>query len=181
MEVVAVSDSKGGIYNENSLPFDEVQDTKNKTQSVVNYPTAETISNEELLELDVDVLFPAALENVITEDNADDIQADYVLEAANSPTTLEGDEILRDRGITVVPDILANAGGVTVSYFEWAQNIQHFSWEEEKVNSELENHMVNAHREVRALMNKHDVPMRVAAFIRAIQRVREAPSMRGIQ
>ncbi len=179
--ILAVSDIKGGIYNENGLDPFAVESHLDQTGSVVEFENSEPIDNEALFKLDCDVLMPAAIGGVITEENAGDIQADYVLEAANSPTTLEGDEILRDRDIRVVPDILANAGGVTVSYFEWAQNIQHFSWEENKINSELENHMVNAHSEVRALMNKHDVPMRVAAFIRAILRVREATRMRGIQ
>jgi glutamate dehydrogenase (NAD(P)+) len=179
--ILAVSDIKGGIYNENGLDPFAVEQHLDETGSVIEFDNSEPITSEELFALDCDVLMPAAIGEVITEDNAGDIQADYVLEAANSPTTTEGDKILRDRDVTVIPDILANAGGVTVSYFEWAQNIQHFSWEEDKVNLELEKHMVDAHSEVRALMNKHDVPMRVAAFVRAIQRVREATKMRGIQ
>ncbi len=180
-KVKAVSDVHGAIYNENGLDTHAVYDHLKKTGSVVDFPQAEDMANEELLELDCDVLMPAAIGHVITEENADDISADYVLEAANGPCTYKAHHILEDRGVTVVPDIFANAGGVTVSYFEWAQNIQHFSWEEDRVNSELESHMVDAFRTIRGLMNKHDITMRTAAFVAAIQKVREATKQRGLQ
>jgi glutamate dehydrogenase (NAD(P)+) len=180
-KVKAVSDIHGAIYNENGLDTHAVYEHLQKTGSVVDFDNAESISNEELLELDCDVLMPAAIGHVITEDNADAISADYVLEAANGPCTYDAHHILEDRGVTVVPDIFANAGGVTVSYFEWAQNIQHFSWEEDRVNKELESHMVEAFREMRGLMNKHDISMRTAGFVAAIQKVREATKQRGLQ
>jgi glutamate dehydrogenase (NAD(P)+) len=180
-KVLAVSDIKGGIYNPDGLDPLAVLEHAYETGSVVDCKNSEPVSNEDLLELDCDVLVPAALGDVITEENAADIKADYVLEAANAPTSFEGDQILNERGVTVVPDIYCNAGGVTVSYFEWAQNIQHFSWPETRVNAELEKRMIAAHKHIRGLKNKHDVSLRTAAFIGAIERVREATTMRGLQ
>ena len=180
-KILAVSDIKGGIYNENGLDPLAVLEHVYESSSVVGYDNAESVSNEDILTLDCDVLVPAAIGHVITEANAAEISADYVLEAANSPTTYPADQILNERGVQVVPDIFCNAGGVTVSYFEWAQNIQHFSWTEERINRELEKRMVMAHRHIRGLMNKYEVSMRTAAFIGAIERVREATRMRGIQ
>ncbi len=179
--ITAVSDIEGGIYNENGLDTYAVQKHVEETGSVVGYENAESLTNEEIFELDCDVLMPAAIGHVITEDNADDIEADYILEGANGPTSYQADKILDDRGIVQIPDIYANDGGVTVSYFEWTQNIQHFSWDEDKINSELETHMVDAHRTMRKLMDQYDVSMRTAAFIGAIERVRESTAMRGIQ
>jgi glutamate dehydrogenase (NAD(P)+) len=180
-KVVAVSDIKGGIYSPDGLDPQAVLEHAYETSSVVNYKNAEAISNEDILEIECDVLVPAAIGNVITEENAGDLNCEYVLEAANAPTSFEGDQILNERGITVVPDIYCNAGGVTVSYFEWAQNIQHFSWPEERINSELEKRMVDAHKHLLSLKNKYDVSLRTAAFIGAVERVREATRMRGIQ
>jgi glutamate dehydrogenase (NAD(P)+) len=180
-KVLAVSDVEGGIFNGDGLDPISVSEHVEETGSVVGTPGAEPISNEDLLELDCTVLVPAAIGHVIHEGNAGDVSADYVLEAANSPVTFAGDQILNQRDITVIPDIWANAGGVTVSYFEWAQNVQHFSWTEQKVNTELESRMVQAHRKIRGLMNHHEVSMRTAAFIGAIQSVRGATKMRGIQ
>ncbi|QDG51491.1 glutamate dehydrogenase [Persicimonas caeni] len=180
-KVLAVSDIKGGIYNPDGLDPLAVLEHAYETSSVVDCKNSEPVSNEDLLELECDVLVPAALGDVITEENAADIKADYVLEAANAPTSFEGDQILNERGVTVVPDIYCNAGGVTVSYFEWAQNIQHFSWPETRVNAELEKRMIAAHKHIRGLKNKHDVSLRTAAFIGAIERVREATTMRGLQ
>jgi glutamate dehydrogenase (NAD(P)+) len=180
-KIKAVSDINGGIYSEHGLDTHAVYQHMLETGSVVDFPGAENIPSGEIFEVDCDVLMPAAIGHVLTEENARDVKADYILEGANGPTTYAADQIFREREITCIPDIFANAGGVTVSYFEWAQNIQHFSWKEEKVNDELENHMVDAHRNIRGLMNRHDIPMRTAAFVGAIERVREATSMRGIQ
>ncbi|MFW5968491.1 MAG: Glu/Leu/Phe/Val family dehydrogenase [Persicimonas sp.] len=180
-KILAVSDIKGGIYNPEGLDPHAVIEHLEATGSVVDYRDSEPISNEDLLTLECDVLMPAALGHVITDKNADEIGADYVLEAANAPTSYEAHQILCDRGVTVVPDIYCNAGGVTVSYFEWAQNIQHFSWDEGRVNDELEKRMVEAYRHIRQLMHKYDVTMRTAAFVGAIERVKEATKMRGIQ
>lgn len=180
-KIIAVSDIKGGIYNADGLDPHAVLEHVYEAGSVVDCPNSESVSNEKILELECDVLVPAAIGNVITATNANDIRADYVLEAANAPTSFKGDQILNERGITVVPDIYCNAGGVTVSYFEWAQNIQHFSWPEERINAELEKRMVAAHKHIRGLKNKYDVTLRTAAFIGAIERVREATKMRGLQ
>jgi glutamate dehydrogenase (NAD(P)+) len=180
-KILAVSDIKGGIYNPEGLDPLAVLEHVYKTSSVVDYASAENITNEEIFEIDCDVLVPAAIGHVINEGNAHDIKADYILEGANGPTTFAAHEILRDRGVTMVPDIYCNAGGVTVSYFEWAQNIQHFSWNKERINEALEQRMVKAHRHIRGLMNKYDVSMRTAAFIGAVERVRVATEMRGIQ
>ncbi len=180
-KILGVSDIKGGIYNPEGLDPLPLLEHVYESSSVVDYKHADNISNEELLELDCDVLVPAALGHVITQENAGDIKADYVLEAANAPVTFEADQILNERGVTVVPDIFCNAGGVTVSYFEWAQNIQHFSWSKDRINSELEKHMVDAHQHLRKLMNKYDVTMRTAAFVGAVERVQSATQMRGIQ
>lgn len=179
MEVVAVSDSKGGIYNENGLPYDEVQNTKDKTHSVVNYPTAETISNEDLLELDVDILFPAALENVITRDNADDIQAEIIPELANHPSTAEANKIMDENGVYVIPDILCNAGGVTVSYFEQVQNSYNYYWDEETVHKRLDEKMTKAFHDVHERSIKHGVNTRMAAYLVAIERINKAMDLRG--
>jgi glutamate dehydrogenase (NAD(P)+) len=137
------------------------------------------ISNEELLECDCDVLIPAALGDVITESNAEKIRADIVIEAANHPTTTEADAILRDTGKRVIPDLLANAGGVTGSYFEWTQNIQQFKWKEERFNAELKDAMELAFNAVVSFSDKRDVSMRRAAFAIGIERVAKAARMRG--
>lgn len=179
MEVVAVSDSKGGIYNENGLPYDEVQDTKNKTQSVVNYPTAETISNEELLEQDVDVLFPAALENVITEENADDVRAEIVAELANNPSTAEANKIMDQNGVYVIPDILCNAGGVTVSYFEQVQNSYNYYWDLETVHERLDKKMTEGFQAVHERSVEQGVNTRMAAYLVAVERIYSAMDLRG--
>jgi glutamate dehydrogenase (NAD(P)+) len=138
------------------------------------------LTNDELLQLDCEILIPAALENQINEDNANKIKADIIVEAANGPTTREADRILRERGVVLVPDILANAGGVVVSYFEWVQNIEHLSWTLDRVNSMLEEIMHRAFYEVIEQMNKHAVTMRMAAYILAIERLVRATQIRGI-
>ncbi|MGQ4914661.1 MAG: Glu/Leu/Phe/Val family dehydrogenase [Candidatus Asgardarchaeia archaeon] len=179
-KVVAVSDSKGGIYNPDGLDPEKVLEHKKKTRSVINYPGAEQISNKELLELDVDILIPAALEGVITKDNADNIKAKIISEAANGPTTPEADEILYEKGILVIPDILANAGGVTVSYFEWLQNLSRDYWTLEKVRSRLEEFMTKAFSDVYNTHKEKKINMRKAAYVIAIQRVAQAIKLSGI-
>lgn len=177
--ITAVSDSKGGIFNGGGLNIDEVIKFKKETGSVVGYPRAHFITNEDLLALHCTILIPAALENVITKDNAGKIQAKIIAEAANGPTTIEADDILYDRGIFRIPDILANAGGVTVSYFEWVQNLERLDWTEEKVNARLEAKMGKAFHKVLAESQTHKVSMGTAAYIHAGKRLAEAAKFRG--
>jgi glutamate dehydrogenase/leucine dehydrogenase len=179
--ITAVSDITGGYYDPKGLDIPTVYEHVAAEGDLASFDDAAEITNEELLTLDCDVLMPAAIGHVLTEDNADDVQADYVLEAANGPTTYAADQILTERGITCVPDIFANAGGVTVSYFEWAQNIQHFSWSEAEINDQLEERFVKAHKALRETMEAHDLTMRTAAFVNAIERVHHATEMRGLQ
>jgi glutamate dehydrogenase (NAD(P)+) len=147
---------------------------------VAGFPNADTIDHDELLALDVDVLVPAALGGVINSKNVDDIRAGIVLEAANAPTTPEADEALTDRGVVVLPDIYVNAGGVTVSYFEWAQNIQQFTWEEDKINAELHRHMREAYATLARVAKERRVSFRTAAYVVAIGRVGRATVLRGV-
>jgi len=170
-KIVAVSDSKGGIYNAKGLDLNEVFKIKEETGSVVNYDEAKKITNEELLELEVDILVPAALEDQITKKNANKIKARVVLEAANGPTTPEGEVILIKKGIRVIPDVLVNAGGVIGSYFEWYQNKHNEKWDLEKFNSELEKKIKKAAREVYETRLKYKVNCRKAALMLAIQRI----------
>jgi glutamate dehydrogenase (NAD(P)+) len=178
--VVAVSDSRGGIYNPEGLDLEAVEAHKARTGSVVGFSEAEDVSNEELLVLPTDILIPAALEHQITEVNAGQIQARLIAEAANGPTTPEADAILYERGIFVIPDILANAGGVTVSYFEWVQALQAFPWTEHEVNERLRRIMNRSFDAVYGTATKYDVHMRTAALVRAIDRVAEFTRLRGI-
>jgi len=178
-KVVAMSDSQGGAYDQNGLVPGDVLEFKAKNKTVKGYPGSKAITNEELLELDVDILVPAALENVITSKNADNIKAKIIGEAANGPTTPEADEILTRKGILIVPDILCNAGGVTVSYFEWVQNLQNFYWTEEEVNTRLEHLMVKAFNEVYKMHEDLKVNMREAAYLVTIKRIADAMKMRG--
>ncbi len=173
--VVAVSDSRGAIktINNEQLTINNLLEHKKTTGSVSGFAGTEDISNEEILELDVDILVPAALENVITAENAGNIKAKAIVELANGPTTPEADEILKERGVIVVPDVLANAGGVTVSYFEWDQNVKGEHWSEEDVLIKLEKIMVDAFNEVWETKEKYNVDMRTAAFVKAIERVVE--------
>ncbi|MCQ4332650.1 Glu/Leu/Phe/Val dehydrogenase [Natronomonas sp. F2-12] len=174
--VVAVSDSSGAIYDPSGLDPGAVKAFKNETGSVAGYDdAAEELTNDELLTLDVDLLVPAALENAIDEDLAHEVGADIVVEAANGPLTPKADDVLTDRDVHVFPDILANAGGVTVSYFEWVQNRQRFYWTEERVNEELERHIVEAFDGLVECYEEHDLPnFRTAAYVVAIQRVLDA-------
>ncbi len=179
-KVVAVSDSRGGIYNPDGLNPQKVLEHKRKTGSVVGFPGAREITNEELLTLNVDILIPAALEGVITEKNANEVKAKVVAEGANGPTTPEADKILFEKGILVVPDILANAGGVTVSYFEWVQNLMRVQWTEEEVNMKLHDKIVKAFNEVYKVHKEKNVDMRTAAMMLAVQRVADAVRKRGL-
>ena len=178
-KIVAANDSKGGIYCEDGFDPVAVAKHKEETGSVKGFEGCEEISNQELLTMDVDVLVPAALENQITKDNADKIKARMLVEAANGPTTPEADEILFSKNMMVVPDILANAGGVTVSYFEWVQNIANYYWSKEEVDRKLEAIMVEAFEKVYNTHEELDVNMRVSAFIVAIKRITEAMEARG--
>lgn len=178
-KVIAVTDSKGGILLEAGLDADAVLEYKNKTGSVIDFPGAKPISNEALLELEVDVLFPSALENVITAKNAKAVKAKIVAELANGPTTPDADDILYKKGVFVIPDFLCNAGGVTVSYFEWVQNLYSHYWEETEVHAKLDAKMTKAFHDVLAVSLEHKVDMRTAAYMVAVQRVAEAMRLRG--
>ncbi len=177
--VVAVSDVKGAAYDPTGLDTHAIPSHNEEPEAVTEYAD-ETIGNERLLELDVDLLVPAAVGNVITEDNAADVRADLIVEAANGPITFVADSILADRGIPVVPDILANAGGVTVSYFEWVQDINHRTWSLERVNEELEAVMIDAWNAVRHEVERRDVRWRDAAYVVALSRIAAAHESRGL-
>lgn len=179
-KVVAVSDSQGGIYNKNGLDVKKVVAHKERTSTVVGFPQARDITNEELLEVKTDVLVPAALEEVITKKNAGNIKADIVLELANGPTTMEAQEILSKKKVVVIPDVLANSGGVIVSYFEWVQNIRHYYWEMEKVQANLKKQLERAADGVWDYMKKYKVDARTAAYIIAVNRIVNALRIRGI-
>ncbi len=187
-KVVAVSDSKGGIYKEDGFDVPSLIQIKNETRelkavycdgSVCEMVEADRISNEELLCLDVDLLIPAALEDQITRANAEQIRADVILEIANGPTSSDADPILAERKVLVVPDILANAGGVTVSYFEWVQNRQGFYWTLQEVRQRLEEIMRREFKAVYGLREEHDVDMRTAAYVQALQRIGSAVEAGG--
>lgn len=177
--VVAVNDSKGGIYNPRGLDPAAVLAHKNKTGSVAGFPGASALGNEELLELECDILIPAALENQITERVAGLVRARVISEAANGPTTPEADVILAEKGILVIPDILASAGGVTVSYFEWVQNTMNYYWTESEVNEKLAEMMARSFQAVYRMHVDKKVTMRRAAFMVAVSRVAEAMKVRG--
>ena len=179
VKVVAVSDSKGGALNQSGINYNSLLKYKQESGTVLNFPNSEPITNEELLELDVDILIPAALEDVITADNAKKIKAKLVAEGANGPTTPQADDILFQNKITVVPDILANSGGVSTSYLEWVQNLQHLYWSAEEVDHRLKTIMVNAFAEVWKTTQKHNVDMRTGAYIYAIGKVTDAMKIRG--
>ena len=179
LKVVAVSDSKGGIYNAQGLDYEKVMAHKEKTGSVVGFAGAKLVTNEELLELDVTVLVPSALENVITEANAGRIKAKFSVELANGPTTPEADKILHKNGVYVIPDFLANAGGVTVSYFEMVQNSYGYYWDETLVHERLDQKMTAAFHAVHQAAQQHKVHNRLAAYLVAVSRVAEAVHLRG--
>lgn len=178
--IVGVTDWKGGVYNEKGLDVPKMLDFVSEHQTVDNFPGGTALTNEELFQLDVDVLIPAALENQITVDNAAGVRAKVVTEGANGPTTPEAHRILHERGVFVIPDILANAGGVTTSYFEWVQDRYGYFWEEEDVNKRLEKKMCEAFSAVLNTSLKYKVDMRTAAYIVAIDRVGTVTRMRGM-
>ncbi len=179
-DVIAVSDSRGAIYNRDGLHIPKLMSHKEKTGTVVGFPASEPITTEELLALDCSILVPAALENTIDGDNAPAIGARIVAEAANGPLTPEADNILAEKGVFVIPDILCNAGGVTVSYFEWVQNEQHLRWDLEDVNRRLAGVMQTAFNEVLEIHLERKVTMRTAANMLGIRRVVEATRVRGL-
>jgi glutamate dehydrogenase (NAD(P)+) len=178
--IVAVSDRTGGVHNPRGIDVDDAIAYIKKHRTLEGYTKGETITNEQLLLLDVDVLVPAALENVITTKNAKNVKAKIICEGANGPTTANADAILDEKGVFVVPDILANAGGVTVSYFEWVQNRGGYYWTEDVVNERLHHIMVNSFRDVLKLSQQHKVNMRTAAYMVAISRVSTVHRLRGI-
>jgi len=179
-KIVAVSDSRGGVGNPKGLDVAKLVAFKQETGTVTGFSGGEKMSNKEVLECECDVLVPAALEKVITAENAPRIRAKIIAEAANGPTLPEADDILFERGIMVLPDILANAGGVTVSYFEWVQDLQEDFWEEDKVNERLKRKMTKAFRDTLEKAKKHNVHMRRAAYVVAVSRVAEATQLRGV-
>ena len=177
--IVAVCDSKGGVCCTTGVDTAAAYTCKNQTGSVCNLPGMETISNEELLELDVDILIPAAIENIISDKNAGKIKAKIVAELANGPTTPEADDILYKNGVHVIPDFLCNAGGVTVSYFEMVQNFYMYTWEETEVYERLDKKMTAAYHSVLNTSQEYKINMRQAAYVRAVERVVEAMRLRG--
>ncbi|OGN94281.1 MAG: glutamate dehydrogenase [Chloroflexi bacterium RBG_13_50_10] len=177
--IVAVCDSKGGVCCTTGVDTAAAYACKNQTGSVCNLPGMKTISNEELLELDVDILIPAAIENIITDKNAGKIKAKIVAELANGPTTPEADDILYKNGVHVIPDFLCNAGGVTVSYFEMVQNFYMYTWEEAEVYERLDKKMTAAYHSVLNTSREYKINMRQAAYVRAVERVVEAMRLRG--
>ena len=181
-KVIAVSDWSGGVMDQEGLDIPKILEfLSDRSRCLKDYEAegAEHITNEELLTCDCDILIPAALENQITEENAGAIQAKVIVEAANGPTTVEADKILEKRGILVVPDILANAGGVVVSYFEWVQNIQSMAWDLEEVNQTLKKIMMKAYKDVREMSREKGTTMRMGAYMVAIDRITTAGKMRG--
>jgi glutamate dehydrogenase/leucine dehydrogenase len=179
-KIVAVTDWKGGVYNANGLDIPKMIDFARQHKTIDGFPGGEPIENEQLFSLEVDVLVPAALENQITMENASLIKAKIIAEGANGPTTPDAHRALHERGIFVVPDILANAGGVTTSYFEWVQNRHGYFWEEDEVNRRLEAKMVEAFKDVLQMSLKYKTDMRTAAYIVAINRVATVTRMRGM-
>ncbi len=179
-KVVAVSDIHGGVYNENGLDIPDLQAYQAKTKSFEKYGKAAPVSNMDLLELPCDVLIPAATENQITSHNADRIQCKILVEGANGPTTAAADDILERKGVFVIPDILANAGGVTCSYFEWVQDRMGYFWKEDLVNERLKDIMVDSFHEVVRFAESHNVNMRIASYMLAIDRVANITRVRGI-
>ena len=178
--VVAVSDKTGAVYNANGLVIGEALSWMREHRYLQGFPGAESITNEELLTLDVDVLLPAAMENVITRKNADKVRAKVICEGANGPTTPGADRILEEKGVFVIPDILANAGGVTVSYFEWVQDRAGYFWDEQTVNERLEVIIQRSFQDVLAVARRHEVNMRTAAYMLAMERVAAVHRLRGL-
>jgi glutamate dehydrogenase (NAD(P)+) len=179
-KVVAVSDSSGGVYDGNGLDIAALLECRSRHVPLAECSGVDRITNEEVLALPADFLIPAALEGQITSRNAGDVRAQFIVEGANGPTTPEADRILEERGITVVPDILANSGGVIVSYFEWVQDLQFFFWEEDEVNDRLRKVITRSYREVADAVERDGLTLREAAMVLGVSRVVEATSLRGI-
>jgi glutamate dehydrogenase (NAD(P)+) len=178
--IVAVSDVKGGVYNANGLDIRQLEAHEREAGSVAGFPDADAVSNPELLELPCDVLIPAAVGSQIRAANADRIKSSIIAEGANGPTTPEADQILRDRGVTIIPDILANAGGVVVSYFEWVQGLQYYFWRESEIVSRLQEVMVRAFNRVWGVAHKEGTDLRTAALMEGVRRVAEGFRVRGL-
>jgi glutamate dehydrogenase (NAD(P)+) len=178
--IVAISDKSGGIHNPAGIDVADALEYVKANKLLKGYPKGTAVSNEELLTLDCEVLLPAALENVITSKNAKDIKAKIICEGANGPTTADADSILEEKGIYVIPDILANAGGVTVSYFEWVQDRGGYFWDEDTVNQRLERIMCESFEEVTSMARKHQVSNRIGAYMLAVERVAEVHKLRGM-
>jgi len=179
-KLVAVSDVSGALYSSKGISVPDLTRYAQEHGTIEGFPHADRITNDELLTLPVTVLVPAAMENQITVENADDIRATIITEGANGPTTPEADEILKGKGVFLIPDVLANAGGVTVSYFEWVQDLQHFFWTEEEINERLHRIMRHTFHRVLAAREMHSVDMRLAAYILAVQTVADASNARSI-
>ena len=180
LKIVAISDKSGGVYNPDGLRIKEVLQHCRQKRFVADYKEAEHITNDQLLTIDCDVLVPAAMENVITSKNARDVKARIICEGANGPTTANADKILEENGVFVIPDILANAGGVTVSYFEWVQDRGGYFWDEETVNQRLERIMVQSFDEVASMAGRHGLNLRIGAYMLAIERVAAVHRLRGM-
>ena len=180
LTIVAVSDKSGGIYNPKGFSIRQLQQHVRQHRFLSEYKEAEHITNDQLLAVDCDVLVPAALENVITSQNARDVKARIICEGANGPTTANADKILEEKGVFVIPDILANAGGVTVSYFEWVQDRGGYFWDEDTVNQRLERIMVQSFNEVVAMAERHGINLRIGAYMQAIERVAVVHRLRGM-
>ena len=172
--IIAVADHTGGVAKDDGLDVPALDAWVSEHGGVKGFAGGDAFENSEIITWNADVLLPAALEDAIHKDNAADVKASIIVEGANGPTTPEADQILNEKGVLIIPDILANAGGVTVSYFEWAQNIQQFKWDEERVNAELDKKMIKAFNSVRQVASEFKVDMRTAAFILAIRRVGKA-------
>ena len=179
-KIIAVADAEAGLINKDGLNVPELTQFVREKKSVLGYPKADNLPKDNIFSVPCDILIPAALNGVLTETTVEPVQAKLIIEGANNPINPHADHILKERGIPVVPDILANAGGVTVSYFEWTQNLQQFYWDEAEVQKKLEAKMDRAYSEVWAMSQKHNVPLRMAAFMVAIKRVHEAVLLRGV-
>jgi glutamate dehydrogenase (NAD(P)+) len=177
--IIAVADARGGVLNTRGLDIRELTNHVREAGTVVGFPGADSITNPELLDLPCEVMVPAALGGQITVHNADRVRARIVAEGANGPTTPEADEILTDRGVLVIPDILANAGGVVVSYFEWVQGLQYYFWRESEINSRLEELIVRASNQVTTLAKRESISLRTAALMLGVRRVAEGFQLRG--
>jgi glutamate dehydrogenase (NAD(P)+) len=178
--IVGVSDARGGIANSQGIDIRELMNHMKEAGTVVGFPGGEPVDNATLLELSCDVLVPAAVGGQITVENADRIKARVIAEGANGPTTPEADQILQDRGVTVVPDILANAGGVVVSYFEWVQGLQFYFWRESEINTRLQELIIRAYNQVATLSKRESVNLRTAALMLGVRRVAEGFQIRGL-